>query len=83
MCRAKEDGGRRCPAHTPEARRLKRAHTRARDKYKGPKDVPCTEPGCTEGILRWIDEYDVFHQELCGVCGGSGYLNDAAGRMRV
>lgn len=83
MCRAKEEGGRRCPAHTPEARRLKRAHKKARDRYKGSQDTPCPELGCTDGIVRWVGLDDVFRQELCRTCGGSGYLSDAAGRLRA
>lgn len=86
MCRSTAEGGRRCNGRgksgDPAYRRVVYAAKMAKKRYRGPKDVPCTEMGCTDGIKRWVDAEDVFHQDVCDVCKGSGFLNDASGRLK-
>lgn len=74
MCRAKDDGGRRCASSDPEYRRVNRAAQKARRRRKGGEPV-C--PDCSgTGVRRWQDEHAVWRSALCETCDGAGVLVD-------
>lgn len=85
MCRATKDGGRRCASHTPASRRAQRAAKSIKRKVRERKvnDVNCTNGECVNGLVKAHNDEGIYvGKELCDVCGGVGYLNDAAGRLR-
>ena len=83
MCRSKPEGGRRCQDNA--YRRARYAANKQR-KNRGDRDVPCTEPDCRNGVRRWVEAddsgWEVHRSALCEVCGGVGYLTDAAAGIR-
>lgn len=78
MCRAEEEGGRRCPGHGDKTLRNVKDRAR-RAKKKGAQDCP----DCEAGVRRWTDEAGVARQEVCETCRGAGVTEDAAGRTHA
>ena len=87
MCDSKAEGGQRCkdiPSREPAHRSVAGKAKRRQEKYKGPKDTPCTDCGGA-GFVKVArkDEPKRYDNHFCKPCDGVGYLNDASGRTRT
>jgi DnaJ-class molecular chaperone len=78
VCRAVEEGGRRCPQHQDKTLRNIKDRARRAQK-KGAKDCP----DCEAGVRRSTGEDGIYRQEICETCRGAGVTEDAAGRTHA